>query len=454
MATTDSSKKTTDNNLSTSTILKYTKIKQQLSSKLEHYMNSYRDFKNELEIKNKDNIEELNKKTTDNIEQIRQTFDNLNSLLPDEKIPSIESKYKNKIYKLYKKLFNDVKSKLHYNHSLVRSYYFKTGRLKIKQIRRFIEHHLYMNVADTGDKHSVYDSFIYEVYIKISNEFEKITCEISTINNYFYEQIQNLVLSIKLDNIEKIQEIKYNINKSKCKTNDNKASTKNDGDIKNLDNKVNEIDKIKEKNIMKGGASKYTIELLDKDYKDEISEIRESTLDMIISQKNKLKTYYNFTYNVTDMIVDSQMFILYIIKALRILFTYISLFLATRIFSPIYEDIVYTQSANPPKLWRYLLVFIAFDLVFNVFIFIILFLIQFLLDDSFIVNQYLYTKYITDYVISTVILFVLGILISNVLSNKKYFRYKYEGVRCIVAYEKIMFYSAIIIYVFPYYLLV
>jgi hypothetical protein len=158
-----------------------------------------------------------------------------------------------------------------------------------------------------------------------------------------------------------------------------------------------------------------------------------------------------------DLILDSQFFVLYIIKGLRILFTYIALFLATRVFSPIYEEVVYDQKKLPPGLWKYLFIFLGFDIAFNTFLVVVLFLLQFLFktdDNSFIIDKYLFHKYVIDYVVSMVILLVVGALVSKVMMDKKYFKYKYEGLRAIRAYESILFYIAIPLYMFPYFLVV
>ena len=157
-----------------------------------------------------------------------------------------------------------------------------------------------------------------------------------------------------------------------------------------------------------------------------------------------------------DVIVDSQFVVLYLIKALRILFTYIALFLATRVFSPIYEDVVYDQKKSPPPLWHYLIIFIGFDISFNVFLIVVLFLLQFLFktdDNSFMIDKFLFYRYIGDYVLSMIVLIIIGVLISKVLVDKKYFKYKYEGLRAIRAFENLMFNTSIVIYLLPFFLI-
>lgn len=158
-----------------------------------------------------------------------------------------------------------------------------------------------------------------------------------------------------------------------------------------------------------------------------------------------------------DLIVDSQFFVLYIIKGIRILFTYIALFLTTRVFSPIYEEVVYDQKKSPPGLWKYLFIFLGFDIAFNSFLVVVLFLLQFLFktdNNSFLVDKYLFNKYLVDYAVSMVVVLVIGALISKVMMDKKYFKYKYEGLRAIRAYESMLFYVALAVYSFPFFMIV
>jgi hypothetical protein len=167
----------------------------------------------------------------------------------------------------------------------------------------------------------------------------------------------------------------------------------------------------------------------------------------------KLKSLYYLNYSIMDLTMDSQFYVLYVIKGLRILFAYVSLFLATRIFTPMYEAAVYDKQQNPPALQWYTMIYLALDAAFNVFLFVLLYLIRALFSTTgdFVIDTYLFKKYITDYLISTFLLMAISNLIAVVITKKKYFRYQYEGSRTIRAFEQIMFFTAIILYVFPFF---
>ena len=228
-----------------------------------------------------------------------------------------------------------------------------------------------------------------------------------------------------------------------------------------FDEKIKEIDKINTDFIrnLYGSLVINTIRsninsLKDPEYKKKLeTAIKEFEEDA--HQKNqKLKSLYILNYSIMDLTMDSQFYVLYVIKGLRILFAYVSLFLATRIFTPMYEAAVYDKQQNPPALQWYTMIYLGLDAAFNVFLFVFLYLIRALFSPTggdFVIDSYLFKKYITDYLISTFLLMAISNLIAVVITKKKYFRYQYEGSRTIRAFEQIMFFTAIILYVFPFF---
>ena len=197
--------------------------------------------------------------------------------------------------------------------------------------------------------------------------------------------------------------------------------------------------------------------VLDDDVSLSLKTSVESLQSNIIDYGKKLKSYYRLNYSMSDVLFDSQFIILYIIKLIRIGFTYLALFLTTRVFTPIYEEVVFDQKLNPPSMNKFILIFLAFDISFNVFIFVVLFLLKFLFkseDNSFPIDKYLFQKYLIDYGMSLALLVLLGMVIAYMFTNKKYFHYKYEGMRAIRAYQEGMFLISCIINVFPYFWIV
>lgn len=176
----------------------------------------------------------------------------------------------------------------------------------------------------------------------------------------------------------------------------------------------------------------------------------------INKRRQKIKSYYKLNYSMADVIFDAQFVTLYVIKAIRIGFAYLALFLATRIFTPMYETEVFDKKLDPPSLMKFLLIYLGFDLSFNVFILIVLFLLKFLFkseDNAFMIDGYLFQKFMLDYAVSMTILLALGAIVGSVIVNKKYFKYKYEGMRAIRAFQELMFYMSIVIFAFPYFMM-
>ena len=225
-----------------------------------------------------------------------------------------------------------------------------------------------------------------------------------------------------------------------------------------FDAKILEISKVNydfAENLKTNLKNRITIvDIKDDEYIKKIQTAKKDFEEETDQKTKKLKSLYMLNYSIMDLTMDSQFYVLYVIKGLRILFAYISLFLATRIFTPMYESTVYDKQKNPPSLEWYTMIYLSLDAAFNVFLFVLLYLIRALFSSTggdFVIDSYLFKKYITDYLISTFLLMAISNLIAVVITKKKYFRYQYEGSRTIRAFEQIMFFIAIILYLFPFF---
>jgi len=281
----------------------------------------------------------------------------------------------------------------------IKNFHFKTHRSDIKNILEYLkeENIRVQNIDDEKQRKAaserpkkVYDQF-NELQIKLKkdtdNYFAKIQSTIDEVEGVFYSKV---------------------------------ASMEFNSEDKNKD-VINEIDKKREK---------------------------------ITYLRNKILSVYNLNYSMADLLFDHQFIILYIIKGLRIMFMYTALFLATRIFVPLYEVAVYDSKTAPPPLWKYLLIFLGFDIAFNVFLMMALYLLMYIFsspDNTFPINKYLFIKYMTDYAMSMVLTLVLSYLVSGVIVNKKYFKYKYEGARAIRAFETVVFKIGAVMTLLPFF---
>lgn len=194
--------------------------------------------------------------------------------------------------------------------------------------------------------------------------------------------------------------------------------------------------------------------LLDTDNAESVKKKYEAIKKNLEWKSDKIKSFINLNTSISDMIMDGQFFILYLIKFIRCLFNYISFFIATRIFVPIYEENVYDKKQNPPSLKIFLLIFTILDLSLNGFLLTILFLLKFIFksqNNTFPIDYDLIIKYGIDYFSCTLITLTIGLMIGNVIKNKRYFAYKYEGNRGIRAYESMMWRVSIIVNMIPFF---
>jgi hypothetical protein len=121
-----------------------------------------------------------------------------------------------------------------------------------------------------------------------------------------------------------------------------------------------------------------------------------------------------------------------------------------------YEETVYEKKKDPPGLWKFILIFVAFDVSLNIFLLVLLYLIKYLFksdDSAFIIDNQLISSHIIDYLFALSATGIMAYLVGRVIVQKKYFKYKYEGMRAIRAFEKIVFYIAIVNILVPYFLI-
>ena len=172
---------------------------------------------------------------------------------------------------------------------------------------------------------------------------------------------------------------------------------------------------------------------------------------------DKIKNITFLNYNIIDMIIDKQFYLILSLKVLRILFSYLAAHMAGKMFIPYYEEYVYEEKKNPPELWKFMLIYLGFDLGLNVFIICILFTLMYLFKtdgNTFLIDKFLFQKYVLDYMISTAVIVIAGMMIAQVMMQKKYFKYKYEGARAVRALQSMVFKLSIPIYLVPFFFMV
>jgi hypothetical protein len=189
--------------------------------------------------------------------------------------------------------------------------------------------------------------------------------------------------------------------------------------------------------------------------KDELEEERNKLLDELSKKREKLYALYN--NNISLMDVLNQTFIaVYLLKGLRIFFTWFATFTASKVLQEKYVAQVFANNEDPPDLRLFVVYFIAIEIAFILALMIFLMLLKFLFDKQgdFIINGNLIKKFATDYIINTMIVIVITVILASVIMSKKYFRYKTDGLRAIRSLQTLAFYITTIISVIPFFLIV
>lgn len=119
--------------------------------------------------------------------------------------------------------------------------------------------------------------------------------------------------------------------------------------------------------------------------------------------------------------------LIYSLISIRIFILYISSYISSNIMGQIYSERVLINGDEPPSLNYQLYLFLCIDIIINLF----LFAFAWAVIKSYSNDNSLFNIYITQYLITTMVLFILCLIISNLMYIKKYFLYKDDGLRAI-----------------------
>ena len=350
-------------------------------------------------------IDELRAMVSQGEVSLNTQIQNKVNILSNSKILEIERKKVSvQLLSLFKKYIDACETKANVNFSNFKEFFFTYKRREIKQLLGFIETYAYLitpafeaSLTDPTDRQNLVG--LSKTYKDIADSFNVLVAKMHTNNKEFYSSLTDAI----------------------------------EGTVKDS----------------------YLIYMRDKERAIILNRLK-GVSEAIGRYPDKIKYFYTLSYPVTEMF-DTQFIILYVITALRIISFRFSMNMATSIFLQKYESVVYDQKQIPPSLVGYMFIFLAFDVFFNVFLLVTLGLCGFLFktdNNAFPIDKYLFTKLGFDYVISTTVILLIGMLVGKVVKDKKYFRYKTEGERGIRAFEEIMKSTASIIAALPLFLVV
>lgn len=148
----------------------------------------------------------------------------------------------------------------------------------------------------------------------------------------------------------------------------------------------------------------------------------------------------------------SNNIILYGPKLLKMASSYITVNICANYMSQIYMDKVLINQENPPKLENFVSMFVVLDLLMMIIIGVIAYLVMPLLIPSGNKNSNITTLMIMDYAICLAFISIVGLIVANVMYNKKYFMYKDDGLRAIRALKDIMLQISIFFSIVPFFM--
>lgn len=188
--------------------------------------------------------------------------------------------------------------------------------------------------------------------------------------------------------------------------------------------------------------------------KDELEAAYDKLLEKIDMNEQKIYDIYNNNLSLMDTF-NQTFFVVYALKALRIVFIWFSLYLASKILQDQYVSKVFANNEDPPSLTKFVMIFLGLETIFMVCLFVFLLLLKYLFDRSgdFIINGDVLKKFFIDYALTTVFVLILGMILASLFMQKKYFRYKTDGLRAIRGLQQVMLNIACVISFIPFFML-
>lgn len=134
---------------------------------------------------------------------------------------------------------------------------------------------------------------------------------------------------------------------------------------------------------------------------------------------------------------------------IRIFILYLSTNVSSNIMNQIYTERVLINGEQPPKLIYQLYLFLVVDIIFNIFLIAFVWGVLNLTGNA---EKNLLNIFVTHYVVTLVILFIILLIITNTMYVKKYFLYQDDGLRAIRALNDLMFNVGTFVSIIPVFL--
>jgi hypothetical protein len=175
--------------------------------------------------------------------------------------------------------------------------------------------------------------------------------------------------------------------------------------------------------------------------------------EWVQDRERRVESIHDGPPGIFDVLSDSQIIMLYALKLIRFALLILSLAIARRAFTAMYNERVYESNGKPPHPAIMVGIFLGVESGFAVITAVILALLKSMFATSigFPVDSYLISRWALDWVCATVVIAILSLIIGHVVSSRKYFRYRFEGERGIRALETLLRYLSGVVLLLPFY---
>ena len=155
----------------------------------------------------------------------------------------------------------------------------------------------------------------------------------------------------------------------------------------------------------------------------------------------------NFTQSIDNVLV-----IFIVFKFMRIGLSFASLLITKNMTSQIYMDKVLVQDENPPHLKNFIYLYSAIEFSMSIVSLLLIYSLNATFDLKLISPEInIFSQYlIPDMIVSSGLNMIFGLIIANIMFDKKYFLYKDDGLRGIRALNEILFKTSVVINLIPF----
>jgi hypothetical protein len=199
------------------------------------------------------------------------------------------------------------------------------------------------------------------------------------------------------------------------------------------------------------------VRLVLKNVRDELGHLPSDGRGIGDDVKFRIKGEDNFAL---DRELQSRHFVAtiaypFVMKAVSIGCVFLSAYLARAVFENALNERLFTRQTAPPSLYKYVAWFIGFHLLFftllSVATAVVLYYSRIVtfIDVRDLMSVVAHS--VVDFVIVALITLVITMFLTNMLSSKKYFRYRDEGHRALRAISTIVPQLYVVVAIIPYY---